>query len=106
MIIAIRIGVVIFYFSQKKGETHEYAGVLLSAVLEEAGITEAAEVTLEAADGYTAKVSGEVAFSDNTILAYTEDGAEMSGKSAPIMLVTTDDSPQVWVGQLASIIVE
>lgn len=92
--------------AEKKEETHEYAGVLLSAILEEAGITEANEVTLEASDGYMATISGEVAFSENTILAYMEDGVEISDNSAPIMLVTTDDSPQVWVGQLVSITVE
>ena len=90
----------------KKGETNEYTGAVLSAVLKEAGITGATEVTFEAADGYATKLSGEVAFSDNTILAYLEDGAEMSAKSAPVMLVTTDDKPKSWVGQLISIAVK
>ena len=89
--------------AEKKGETHQYEGVLLSTILEEAGITDAAEVVLEADDGYTATISGEVAFSGNTIIAYTEDGSELGEKSAPLMLVTTDESPKVWVGQLSLI---
>ncbi len=92
--------------AQKKEETFEYSGALLSAVLKEAGITEAAKVSLVAADGYASEISGEVAFSDNTILAYRESGADLDPKSAPIMLVTIDDTPKTWVGQLVSIIVE
>ncbi len=92
--------------AQKKDETFEYAGVLLSAVLKEAGISEAAKVNLEAEDGYSSEISGEVAFSDNTILAYMVDGGDLDSKSAPLILITTDDSPKAWVGQLVTIEVE
>ena len=91
--------------AETKGEVNTYKGVGLNLVLAEAGISEAVEVTLTASDGYSAAISGEVALSDNTILAYECNGADLSGdeKNGPVRLVTTDESPQVWVGQLSTI---
>ncbi|UNC91958.1 molybdopterin-dependent oxidoreductase [Candidatus Contubernalis alkaliaceticus] len=92
--------------AEVKEETNEYTGVILKNLLEKANIKEAAEVTLVAADGYSAALEGDTAFSDNTIIAFKINGEALEDKSAPIMLVTTEASPQVWVGQLKTIKVE
>lgn len=91
--------------AESKRGPSTFKGVLLSKVLEKAGITEANEVTLTAADGYGAAISGEIAFSENTILAYERDGEDMSGdeKNGPIRLVTTEETSNVWVGKISTI---
>ena len=91
--------------AESKGEKNTFKGVVLNLVLAEAGISEASEVTLIAADGYSAAISGEVALSDNTILAYEVNGVDLSGdeKNGPIRLVTTEDTPKAWVGKLSKI---
>ena len=91
--------------AESKGEKNTFKGVVLNLVLAEAGICEATEVALTAADGYSAAISGEVALSDNTILAYEVNGADLSGdeKNGPVRLVTTDDTPKAWVGKLSKI---
>ena len=94
--------------AELRGEAATYTGVLLGYVLGEAGIEEADTVTVTAADEYSASITGEVAFSENTILAYAQDDKDMSGdkESGPLRLITTDDTPQVWVGQIIVITVE
>lgn len=94
--------------TERNDEITVFKGVLLSLVLGEAGITDAGAVTVTAADGYSQTISGEVAFSENTILAYEVDGEDMSNdeKNGPVRLVTTEDSRQVWVGQITTITVE
>ncbi len=94
--------------AEQKGEMFTFHGVLLSSVLAEAGITEANSLNIIASDGYSATITGEVAFSGNTILAYASNGETLSNdeKNGPLRLVTTEESPQVWVGQLTTIEVE
>ncbi|MGI5838683.1 MAG: molybdopterin-dependent oxidoreductase [bacterium] len=93
--------------AEKKEEIHAYTGIKMSSLLAMAGIDEATSVILEAADGYSATINGEVAFSDNTIVAYQIDGADIdSEKNRPLMLVTTEDSSKVWVGSLKVITAE
>jgi len=93
--------------AEKKEEVHEYTGVKLSEILGLAEIGEAETVTLEAEDGYSATLTGAEAFSDNTLLAYQIDGADIeSDKSKPIMLVSTEASSSAWVGKLKVITVE
>lgn len=95
--------------AESKSGVSKYKGVLLSLVLENAGITEATEVTVTAADGYSAAISGDIAFAANTILAYERDGADLSGdeKNGPVRLVAPEaESSQVWVGKLSSIAVQ
>ena len=84
--------------AESKGEKNTFKGVA------EPGpggsrYQRASEVTLIAADGYSAAISGEVALSDNTILAYEVNGVDLSGdEKRSDRLVTTEDTPKAWVG--------
>ena len=86
-------------------DVDEYRGVILSAVLAQAGITAGSEVTLEGDDGYSAQIDGQAAFSDDTILALEHGGEGLEDKG-PVMLVSADSPPMTWVGQLVRIVVE
>jgi DMSO/TMAO reductase YedYZ molybdopterin-dependent catalytic subunit len=94
--------------AEQKGEMITFQGVVLGQILSEVGISSAEALNVTAADGYSATISGEVAFSDHTIIAYASNGEDLSSdeKSGPLRLVTTEESPQVWVGQLTTIEVE
>ncbi|MCR3922188.1 MAG: molybdopterin-dependent oxidoreductase [Firmicutes bacterium] len=91
----------------ERDETTAYTGVILKDVLALAGVTEAAVVTLEADDGYSASLEDATAiFSDQTILALQIDGEDWDSDSGPIRLVSTEASGKSWVGQLKLITVE
>ncbi|MDY6827278.1 MAG: molybdopterin-dependent oxidoreductase [Bacillota bacterium] len=93
---------------EKEEELINLKGALLSDILAEAGISEAGNLNLIAADGYSVSISGDVAFSENTILAYESNGEDLSSddKNGPLRLVSTEESPKAWVGQLTTIEVE
>ncbi len=93
--------------AEKKGEVNKYTGVKMSEVLASVGITAAEKVTLTAEDGFAAEISGASALSDNTILAWQKDGAELDPeKAAPLMVVAKDESTKAWVGKIKTIKVE
>ena len=81
------LGAISVDYTDKDGETTTYEGVLLSTVLEDAGIAdEGATVTFTAADGYEADMATDDAVAcENCIVAF-DDGSlrmvmpEQSGK--------------------------
>jgi DMSO/TMAO reductase YedYZ molybdopterin-dependent catalytic subunit len=66
-------------YTDKEGETTTYEGVLLSAVLEAAGVADAGStVTFTAADGYEAEMPTDEALAcDNCIVAFDENSLRM-----------------------------
>lgn len=100
----IREMVTVTIEAEKKDETHSYTGVRLSVLLTEAGITDFESLTLEAEDGYSRDITREEALNQNSILAFSMDGEDLSdAKSAPLMFVSPATSTSAWVGKLKTI---
>ena len=61
-------------YTGKDGETTTYSGVLLSALLEDAGVSDGENMTFVASDGYEAEITvAEVMACTNCIIAFDED---------------------------------
>jgi len=104
---AIREMDTVTFDAAKKDDVNSYIGVRLSKFLAEADISEFETLTLEAEDGYSYDITREEAMNDNSILAFAMNGEDLSDdKIAPLMFVSTETSPQAWVGKLKYIRVE
>lgn len=103
------MGEVQFYANLKSSGNdpvaHEYTGVLLKTIFEEAGLDPAssAGATVIAVDGYAAALTNEKLMADdNVYLAYKRDGDllgdKVSGGYGPYQLVISKDKfSQFWV---------
>jgi len=86
-----------------------YTGVLLSTLLQKAGVSaNATSVYIQASDGYGTTLSMHDAMSQKTIIAYEKDGAFLTplknGGEGPFRLVVgTDQYAQRWVMGVVSI---
>jgi len=61
-------------YTGKDGETTTYTGVLLSSLLEDAGVSDCENVTFVASDGYEVEITvAEVMACTNCIVAFDED---------------------------------
>jgi DMSO/TMAO reductase YedYZ molybdopterin-dependent catalytic subunit len=86
-----------------------YTGVLLSTLLQKAGVSaDATSVYIQASDGYGATLSMQDAMSPKTIIAYEKDGAFLTplknGGEGPFRLIVgTDKYAQRWVMGVVSI---
>lgn len=91
--------------SGKDPVAHEYTGVLLKTIFEEAGLNpeQSEGATITAIDGYAAALTKEKLMSDdNVFLAYRRDGQLLGDKSnggdGPYQLVISKDKfSQFWV---------
>lgn len=84
--------------SETGPEMQTYTGVLLSEIIENAGIdlNDKSQVIVKAIDGYTvALTAAEVRKDDNVYLVYKQDGEYLKGKSeggtGPYRIVIRDD---------------
>ena len=86
-----------------------YTGVLLSTLLQKAGVsTNATSVYIQAPDRYGTTLSMQDAMSQKTIIAYQKDGASLTplknGGEGPFRLIVgTDQYAQKWVQGVVSI---
>jgi len=86
-----------------------YTGVLLSTLLQRAGVSaNATSVYVQASDGYGTTISMQEALSQKTIIAYEKDGASLtalkSGGEGPLRLIIGNDQyAQRWVRGVVSI---
>jgi DMSO/TMAO reductase YedYZ molybdopterin-dependent catalytic subunit len=86
-----------------------YTGVLLSTLLQKAGVSASAtSVYIQASDGYGTTLSMQDAMSQKTIIAYQKDGEALtplkSGGEGPFRLIVgTDQYAQRWVMGVVSI---
>jgi DMSO/TMAO reductase YedYZ molybdopterin-dependent catalytic subunit len=86
-----------------------YTGVLLSTLLQKAGVSaNATSVYIQASDGYATTLSMQDAMSNKTIIAYEKDGAFLTplkdGGEGPFRLIIgTDQYAQRWVMGVVSI---
>jgi DMSO/TMAO reductase YedYZ molybdopterin-dependent catalytic subunit len=86
-----------------------YTGVLLSTLLQKAGVSpNATSVYIQASDGYATTLSMQDAMSPKTIIAYQKDGASLTplkdGGEGPFRLIVgTDQYAQRWVMGVVSI---
>jgi len=86
-----------------------YTGVLLSTLLQKAGVsTNATSVYIQASDRYGTTLSMQDAMSQKTIIAYQKDGASLTplknGGEGPFRLIVgTDQYAQEWVKGVVSI---
>jgi DMSO/TMAO reductase YedYZ molybdopterin-dependent catalytic subunit len=86
-----------------------YTGVLLSTLLQKAGVSaNATSVYIQASDGYGTTLSMQDAMSPKTIIAYQKDGAFLTplkdGGEGPFRLIVgTDQYAQRWVMGVVSI---
>ena len=86
-----------------------YTGVLLSAILQKAGISaHATSVYIQASDGYGTTLAIRDAMGEKTIIAYQKDGTLLTplknGGEGPFRLVIgTDQYAQRWVKGVISI---
>jgi DMSO/TMAO reductase YedYZ molybdopterin-dependent catalytic subunit len=86
-----------------------YTGVLLSTLLQKAGVAaNATLVYIQASDGYGITLSMQDAMSPKTIIAYEKDGASLTplkdGGEGPFrLIVSTDQYAQRWVMGVVSI---
>ena len=96
--------------SQPSGNgVFNYTGVLLSALLQKAGVSaNATSVYIQASDGYGTTLSMQDAMSQKTIIAYQKDGESLTplknGGEGPFRLIVgTDQYAQRWVMGVVSI---
>jgi DMSO/TMAO reductase YedYZ molybdopterin-dependent catalytic subunit len=96
--------------SQPSGNgVFNYTGVLLSTLLQKAGVSaNATSVYIQASDGYGTTLSMQDAMSQKTIIAYQKDGEALtplkSGGEGPFRLIVgTDQYAQRWVMGVVSI---
>ena len=86
-----------------------YTGVLLSTLLQKAGVSgNATSVYIQASDGYATTLSIQDAMSQKTVIAYEKDGSFLtplkSGGEGPFRLIVgTDQYAQRWVMGVVSI---
>jgi DMSO/TMAO reductase YedYZ molybdopterin-dependent catalytic subunit len=86
-----------------------YTGVLLSTLLEKAGVSASStSVYIQASDGYGTTLSIQDAMSQKTIIAYQKDGASLvplkNGGEGPLRLIVgADQFAQRWVSGVVSI---
>src|SRR5208283_3817773 len=86
-----------------------YTGVLLSTLLQKAGVSaNATSIYIQASDGYGTTLSMQDAMSQKTIIAYQKDGEALtplkSGGEGPFRLIVgTDQYAQRWVMGVVSI---
>jgi DMSO/TMAO reductase YedYZ molybdopterin-dependent catalytic subunit len=86
-----------------------YTGVLLSTLLQKAGVSaNATSVYIQASDGYGTTLSMQDAMSQKTIIAYQKDGAFLTplkdGGEGPFRLIVgSDQYAQRWVMGVVSI---
>ena len=86
-----------------------YTGVLLSTLLQKAGVSaNATSVYIQASDGYGATLSMQDAMSPKTMIAYEKDGVSFTplkdGGEGPFRLIVgTDQYAQRWVMGVVSI---
>ena len=92
---------------KKDGSTVEqqWTGVLLSKVLEKAGVTEYTSLTAEAGDGYKKDYTPDIANSADTIIGIKVDGQPLDEKSGPVELVAGSQSGNMWIKNLSKITV-
>jgi DMSO/TMAO reductase YedYZ molybdopterin-dependent catalytic subunit len=87
----------------------DYTGVLLSTLLQKAGVSaNATSVYIQASDGYGTTLSMQDAMSQKTIIAYQKDGVFLTplknGGEGPFRLIVgTDQYAQRWVKGVVSI---
>ena len=96
--------------SQPSGNgVFNYTGVLLSTLLQKAGVSaNATSVYIQASDGYGTTLSMQDAMNQKTIIAYQKDGESLtplkSGGEGPFRLIVgTDQYAQRWVMGVVSI---
>ena len=96
--------------SQPSGNgVFNYTGVLLSTLLQKAGVSaNATSVYIQASDGYGTTLSMQDAMSQKTIIAYQKDGESLTplknGGEGPFRLIVgTDQYAQRWVMGVVSI---
>jgi len=86
-----------------------YTGVLLSTLLQKAGVSaNATSIYIQASDGYGTTLSMQDAMSQKTIIAYQKDGEALTplknGGEGPFRLIVgTDQYAQRWVMGVVSI---
>ena len=107
---ALTLQVTLTSSSQLSGNgVFNYTGVLLSTLLQKAGVSSnATSVYIEASDGYGTTLSMQDAMGQKTIIAYQKDGAALTplknGGEGPFRLIIgADQYAQRWVVGVVSI---
>lgn len=80
-----------------------WTGVLLSKVLESAGVEDFTTVAVEAADGYSKEYTPDLVNTDKTILGTTVDGQKLGSEDGPVQLVIDGQSANMWIKNVAKI---
>ncbi|HHX74677.1 MAG TPA: molybdopterin-dependent oxidoreductase [Firmicutes bacterium] len=86
--------------------TESWEGVPLKAVLEAVGATDFQSVVLEAADGYSQEYSKEIVEREETILGLKVNGKELGEEDGPVQAVPTGEPGNMYIKNLAKIIVQ
>ena len=88
----------------KKGDkTNNWSGVSLVEALKEVGVTDAAELTIEATDGYAVDYTAEI--TEKALLTFERDG-EPLGEDGPTNTVVEGESAKMWMKNIAKITVK
>ncbi len=90
--------------TSKKGDTTStWTGFDFTDALDLVGVTEYTTITVEATDGYAQEYTADVA--DAAMLVYLENG-ELLGEDGPLNTVIEGQSGNMWMKNLAKVIVE
>lgn len=83
--------------TNKKGEKSEnkYSGVLLKDLLASIGVKELSSLKLEAADGYTSEYDSTLAFADDVIVGWLQNGEPLKDNAINILPANGSGNQQV-----------
>ncbi|NLZ93979.1 MAG: molybdopterin-dependent oxidoreductase [Firmicutes bacterium] len=83
-----------------------WQGVSLKDVLDAVGAIDYQGVTVEAADGYAKDYTLEIINREETILGLVRDGEELGEEDGPVQMVPAGESGNMYIKNLAKIIVK